>query len=111
VKRFRKLKVLRLRSTAVSDAGLETLREIKSLGILSLGGTRVTAAGVARLQAALPHCKIQTNIAADGGLQESLDDAESMDLRDVKPDADPAGAPAGSSGSDGSQPSGADQTK
>jgi hypothetical protein len=44
---------------AVTYAGLEQLRALNQLDELYLYGTQVTAAGVARLQRALPRCDIQ----------------------------------------------------
>ena len=50
---------LSLQATHVDDAGLMSLRQLASLTTLGLNGSRVTAAGVAELQAALPNCKIE----------------------------------------------------
>jgi hypothetical protein len=47
-----------LNNTAVSDAGLERLHDNSSLHTLVLSGTKVTDAGVLRLQRALPELKI-----------------------------------------------------
>jgi hypothetical protein len=47
-----------LKSTAVTDAGLEKLSNNSSLHTLVLTGTNVTNAGVLRLQQALPRLKI-----------------------------------------------------
>ncbi len=47
----------------VSDAGLEHLRPLTNLKILGLLKTQVTAAGVAKLQQALPNCKIEWTAA------------------------------------------------
>ncbi len=52
------VKILRLKNTAVSDAGLEQLKKISSLHTLVLSGTKVTDAGVLGLQQALPKLKI-----------------------------------------------------
>ena len=43
----------------MTDAGLKELKDLKQLTTLSLGGPKVTDAGVKELQAALPKCKIQ----------------------------------------------------
>jgi hypothetical protein len=42
----------------VTDAGLKQLAGLKSLQWLNLRGTQVTAAGVKKLQEALPGCQI-----------------------------------------------------
>jgi hypothetical protein len=42
----------------VNDYGLEHLKELTSLEVIQLGGTKVTNDGVKRLQEALPECKI-----------------------------------------------------
>ena len=42
----------------MTDAGLEHLQRMKQLIEIYLGGTRVTAAGVKKLQQALPNCRI-----------------------------------------------------
>lgn len=47
-----------LQDTDVTDAGLEHLTEMPQLRELYLGGTRVTAAGVANLRRSLPRCQI-----------------------------------------------------
>jgi len=44
---------------AVTDAGLQHLKQAKNLRGLVVSGTKVTAAGVAELQKALPGCKIE----------------------------------------------------
>jgi Leucine Rich repeat len=53
-----RLASLSLSQTAVTDAGLPHLRKLVKLEVLYLRGTKVTAAGVADLQKALPECKI-----------------------------------------------------
>jgi hypothetical protein len=58
-----------LSETKVSDQGLEHLRGLSDLIELHLIKTEVTAAGVAKLQAALPNCKI----AVDPAIQAELD--------------------------------------
>jgi hypothetical protein len=52
------LRILTLRKTQVSDAELNHLTTITGLEALGLNGAKVTAAGVAELQKALPGCKI-----------------------------------------------------
>ena len=47
-----------LRGSKVTDAGLVHLKGLTKLGTLNLTDTKVTAAGVKDLQAALPNCKI-----------------------------------------------------
>ncbi len=47
-----------MRVVGVTDAGIDTLGELKELASLNLVGTGVTAAGVEKLQQSLPKCKI-----------------------------------------------------
>ncbi|QEL20871.1 protein kinase domain-containing protein [Limnoglobus roseus] len=49
--------------SAVTDAGLEALARIKTLKALNLKGSKATAAGVKKLRAALPACKIESDFA------------------------------------------------
>ena len=42
----------------ITDAGLVHLKGLTDLQKLNLGGTEITAAGIADLQKALPNCKI-----------------------------------------------------
>ena len=49
---------LELHNTQVTDQGLKHLEGLSNLKYLSLHNTQVTDEGVARLQAALPGCKI-----------------------------------------------------
>ena len=53
------LKILSLRNTQVSDAGLEQLEGLTNLKLLYLNDTQVTPEGVKKLQEALPNCKIE----------------------------------------------------
>ena len=46
-------------NSPITDAALPELKQLKGLVILYLFGTKVTAAGVADLQQALPNCKIE----------------------------------------------------
>jgi formylglycine-generating enzyme required for sulfatase activity len=50
----------------IKDPGLEHLTQMKQVRMIRLQGTTVTAAGVKKLAAALPHCKIEW----DGGVIE-----------------------------------------
>ena len=43
----------------MTDAGLKQLAGLKELKLLFLQGTKVTDAGVAELQKALPGCNVQ----------------------------------------------------
>jgi len=52
------LQWLVLMDTSITDAGLRHLRALTKLSRLDLEGTRVTEAGVAELQRALPQCKV-----------------------------------------------------
>ena len=54
-----KLETLGIIHNPISDQGLSGLKQIKTLKTLDIRGTKVTAAGVADLQAALPKCKIE----------------------------------------------------
>jgi hypothetical protein len=47
-----------LPGTLVTDSGLEHLAEVKGLTILRLHETRVTPAGVSKLQLAISNCRI-----------------------------------------------------
>jgi hypothetical protein len=58
LKGLAKLQRLSVSYTKVSDAGLEHLKGLTHLRLLDLWGTKVTDAGVKRLQQALPNCKI-----------------------------------------------------
>jgi hypothetical protein len=52
------LKTLNLRQTDIDDGGLEHLKSLTGLEELTLSVTAVSDEGVARLQAALPKCRI-----------------------------------------------------
>ncbi len=52
------VQVLSLDGTQVTDDGLDHLKALNQLTHLYLMGTKVTATGVAKLQQALPNCKI-----------------------------------------------------
>jgi len=71
----------------VTDAGLKELSDLKQLTFLQLGETKVTAAGVKELQAALPHCQIQ----APG---PKADDASGAAAKAADPVRDEQGAAA-----------------
>jgi len=58
LKGMTKLQELWLANTEITDAGLEYLRELTKLRELNLSNTQVTDEGVAKLQQALPNCKI-----------------------------------------------------
>jgi hypothetical protein len=50
-----------LLATQITDAGLKEVAKLKNLDTLDLRLTKVTKAGVAELQKALPKCKIYIN--------------------------------------------------
>ncbi len=56
-----KLHRLSLNGTKITDAALEHVAKLPDLHFVQLAVTKVTAAGVAKLQAALPNCKIEWN--------------------------------------------------
>jgi len=60
IKDLKNLVSLNLYGTAVTDAGLEQLKGLKHLRSLYLWQTKVTPEGVKALQAALPGCDINT---------------------------------------------------
>ena len=49
----------------ITDEGLKTLAQLKQLRLLVLDRTGVTAAGIARLQLALPECEIRSDFTAE----------------------------------------------
>ncbi|MBA4017129.1 MAG: hypothetical protein C0483_08155 [Pirellula sp.] len=53
------LDTLRLADISIGDQGLSSLHPLTMLKTLNVKGTRVTAEGVAKLQKALPDCKIE----------------------------------------------------
>jgi len=59
VKGLANVKMLDLEGTQVTDDGLHHLIDLTELRQLDLSGTKVTAEGVAKLQQALPNCKIE----------------------------------------------------
>ena len=61
------LKDLLVHETAVTDAGLAHLKGLRSLAVLNVKKTKVTAKGLAEFHAAVPGCKIEH----DGGVIEA----------------------------------------
>ncbi|WP_417395456.1 protein kinase domain-containing protein [Gimesia chilikensis] len=61
---LKKLKSLQLFLTPITDAGLKHLYGLKKLEMLDLRDTKVTSAGIAALQQALPNCQITIDIPA-----------------------------------------------
>lgn len=62
LRHFRDLRSLVLSGNQIGDAGLAHLKELKDLVSLDLRNTKVTAAGVRQLQAALPMCKVGASV-------------------------------------------------
>ncbi len=60
-----KLENLRIPLVSITDVGLESLSQIKTLKFVSVKGSKVTAAGVKKFRAALPECKIESDFDAD----------------------------------------------
>ncbi len=60
---------LGLPETAITDDGLKTLQKIATLKQLDVRGTKVTAAGVAEFQKALPNCKVEVSPEVQKGLE------------------------------------------
>ena len=58
LKQLTKLEVLSLKDTQITDAGLIHLEELSNLERLDFEGTQVTDEGVEKLQKALPNCTI-----------------------------------------------------
>jgi hypothetical protein len=61
---------LRLTNAQITDAGLSFLHGLSHLRHLDLRGTRVTGAGVAELQRALPHLQIERGAGGAPGGEE-----------------------------------------
>lgn len=59
LKRLPSLRSMFLSRSAITDAGLESLWQLKQLHRVYLDGTKVTADGVERLQKELPACQIE----------------------------------------------------
>ena len=55
------LKTLRLDHTTVSDKSIQSLAALHGLKEIDLTGTAVSPAGIARLQAMLPGCRVLTD--------------------------------------------------
>ena len=58
-KKCKQLVELNLEGTQIGDASVENLSGLTTLRVLSLKNTKFTAAGIAKLKAALPECKIE----------------------------------------------------
>lgn len=56
-----KLATLSLQETAVTDAGLRSLQDLKSLTSIQVKGTQVTQNGIDELSRALPKCRIESD--------------------------------------------------
>jgi hypothetical protein len=62
LEKLEKLEKLELESCKqITDVGLREVAKLKRLSMLDLRNTKVTKAGVAQLQKALPKCKIHSN--------------------------------------------------
>ena len=57
--KLKKLKALLLDQSKVTDTGLQSLKSLSELTMLSLRGLNVTPQGVADFEAALPKCKVR----------------------------------------------------
>lgn len=74
----------------LDDTALAPLGELRNLRILQLQGTKVTAAGIAKLQQALPNCSIEWDGAASSASVPTAAPGRLVDLLalvDVKRDA------------------------
>ena len=58
-KKCKQLVELNLEGTQIGGASVENLSGLTTLRVLSLKNTKFTAAGIAKLKAALPECKIE----------------------------------------------------
>ena len=58
LKHLHGLRTLRLEGLEVSDADLEQLEMLKSLRLLDLSWTNVSETGIARIERALPECRV-----------------------------------------------------
>ncbi len=56
-----KFENLRCNLLSLTDVGLESLSQIKTLKFIYLKGSKVTAAGVKKFRAALPECKVESD--------------------------------------------------
>jgi hypothetical protein len=56
--RLPRLRILDLRNNGIDDAAVKHLKQIQSLRILKISDTKISASGVAELQAALPKCAV-----------------------------------------------------
>lgn len=56
---LKKLERLELRGNSITDAGIEELIQMPHLQSVELWQTSVTEDGLAKLRAALPHCRIE----------------------------------------------------
>jgi hypothetical protein len=52
------LEVLWLSHCGITDVSVDLLSQLKALGELAIGRTRITAAGKARLQEMMPRCRL-----------------------------------------------------
>ena len=85
---FEELKVLHLRHTKITDAGLRHLRGLKELRYLYLVGTRVSDAGLVHLQGLsnLQEIRLDSTQVTDAGLEQlkGLPNLKRLDLRNTK---------------------------
>ena len=70
LKKLKKLEILSLEWTNITDAGLEHLKGLKGLKSLDLRNTAVTGAGIKQLGKSLPNCKIVGNPAKPTALKQ-----------------------------------------
>lgn len=85
---FDELKVLHLRHTKITDAGLRNLRGLNKLRYLYLVGTEVSDAGLVHLQGlpSLREIRLDGTRVTDAGLEylKSLPNLTRLDLRNTK---------------------------